>query len=122
MKRLILISLVSFLAFAQTQEATAQIFSTKLKITVLNDLGNVVEDARVTIYRNEADYIKETNAVQPYQLTDSKGRVTFKNLETRSYYVIVRKGDMDNSNGGEIISELSKGKVNKANIVISDGV
>lgn len=122
MKRLIVISLVSFLAFAQTQEASAQIFSTKLKITVLNDLGNVVKDARVTIYRNEADYIKETNAVQPYQLTDSKGRVTFKNLETRSYYVIVRKGDMDNSNGGEIISELSKGKVNKANVVISDGV
>lgn len=122
MKRLIVLSLISFLAFAQTQEASAQIFSTKLKITVLDDLGNVVKDAKVTIYGSEADYSKEVNPVQPYQLTDSKGRVTFKNLDTKSYYVIVRKGDMDNSQGGEIVSELSKGKVNKANIVISNGV
>lgn len=122
MKRLILLSLISFLAFASTQEASAQVFSTKLKITVLDDLGNVVKDAKVTIYGNEASYNKEVNPVQPFQLTDSKGRVTFKNLDTKSYYVIVRKGDMDNSGGGEIISELSKGKVNKANVVISDGV
>jgi len=122
MKRLILLAFISCLAMATTQEASAQVFSTKLKITVLNDLGNVVKDAKVTLYASEADYNKEINPVQPYKLTDSKGRVTFKNLETKSYYVIVRKGDMDNSDGGEVISELSKGKVNKANIVISDGV
>ncbi len=122
MKRLIVLAFISFLGMVQTQEASAQLFSTKLKITVIDDLGNVVKDAKVTLYANEADYTKETNAVQPYQLTDSKGRVTFKNLETKSYYIIVRKGDMDNSDGGEIVSELEKGKVNKANIVISNGL
>lgn len=122
MKKLLLLAFIAFLGVAQTQEASAQIFSTKLKITVLDDLGNVVKDAKVTIYRSEADYAKEVNPVQPYQLTDSKGRVTFKNLEEKPYYVIVRKGDMDNSNGGEVISALSKGKVNKANIVITDGL
>lgn len=122
MKRLTLLALISFLAFANVNEAQAQILSTKLKITVVDELGNVVPDAKVTIYGSEADYNKEVNPVQPFQLTDSKGKVTFKKLNTKSYYVIIRKGDKDNSGGGEIISTLKKGKVNKANVVITDGV
>ncbi|OEK05493.1 hypothetical protein BFP71_07850 [Roseivirga misakiensis] len=96
--------------------------STKLKITVVDELGNVVPDAKVILFANEADYNKEVNPVQPFKLTDSKGRVTFKKLDTKSYYIIVRKGDKDNSGGGEVVSKLVKGKVNKANIVISDGI
>lgn len=122
MKRVFLLAFIVSLSFAQTQEAKAQIFSTKLKVTVLDDLGNVVQDAKVTIYGSKVDYSKEVNPVQPFKLTDSKGKVTFKRLDTKSYYIIVRKDDMDNSNGGEVVSELEKGKVNKANIVISDGL
>jgi len=103
-----------------SNEAEAQIFSTKLRITVLDDLGNVVPDAEVTLYANEKDYIKEENEVQPTAITDNKGRVTFKKLAAKSYYVIVRKGDLTNSGGGEIISSLEEKKLNKANVVISD--
>ncbi|KYG85869.1 hypothetical protein AWW67_00870 [Roseivirga seohaensis] len=99
-----------------------QIFNTKLKITVLDELGNIVEGAKVTIYKTQADYNAEKNAVQPAQLTNNKGQVTFKKLDAIPYYVLVRKGDMDNAGGGEIVSKLEKNKLNKANIVISDGV
>ncbi|WP_088124943.1 carboxypeptidase-like regulatory domain-containing protein [Roseivirga misakiensis] len=122
MKRLILLSLIAFSTIAISNDAEAQILSTKLKITVVDELGNVVPDAKVILFANEADYNKEVNPVQPFKLTDSKGRVTFKKLDTKSYYIIVRKGDKDNSGGGEVVSKLVKGKVNKANIVISDGI
>ena len=62
------------------------------------------------------------NPVQKLKLTNVKGQVTFKKLEPRSYYVLVRKGDMSNAGGGEIVNDLVKGKVNKANVVISDGL
>jgi len=122
MKRLILLSLIALSTLSFSNEAEAQIFNTKLKITVVDELGNIVPDAKVTLYGSEADYNKEVNAVQPFQLTDSKGRVTFKKLDAKSYYVIVRKGDKDNAGGGELVSDLKKGKINKANVVISDGV
>lgn len=100
----------------------AQIFNTKLKITVIDELGNVVEGAEVTLYANQANYNAEKNPVQPTQKSNNKGQVTFKKLEPQSYYVIVRKGEKDNSGGGEIVSKLEKGKVNKANVVITDGI
>ncbi len=104
------------------QNAEAQILSTKLKITVVDALGNVVQDAKVRIFRNEADYTKEANDLQKYQLTNAKGQVTFKKLEAASYYILVTKGDLDNTNGGSIVDTLKKGKVNKVNIVITDGL
>jgi hypothetical protein len=44
--------------------------------------------------------------------------VKLKKMEAISYYVIVRKGDKDNSGGGEIIGKLDEGKFNKVTIVI----
>lgn len=104
------------------QKAKAQILSTKLKITIVDALGNVVQDAKVRIFKNEADYNKEANDLQPFKLTNAKGQVTFKKLEAASYYILVRKGDLDNTNGGSIVDTLKSGKVNKVNIVITDGL
>ncbi len=112
----------AFFGLATQQEAEAQILSTKLKITVIDPIGNVVPDAEVTLFKTKADYQKEVNPVQKLKLTNVKGQVTFKKLEPRSYYVLVRKGDMSNAGGGEIVNDLVKGKVNKANVVISDGL
>ena len=122
MKRLFLTAMVFALALSVQNAANAQVFSTKLKITVLDPLGNRVADAKVTLYKNEADYRSETNPVQKFKLSDSKGNVVFKKLDAIPYYVIVRKGEFDNSSGGEIISKLEPRKVNKVNIVISDGL
>lgn len=103
-------------------KAEAQILSTKLKITIVDALGNVVHDAKVRIFKNEADYTKEVNDVQKFKLTNAKGQVTFKKLNAASYYILVEKGDLNNSDGGSIVDTLQAGKVNKVNIVITDGL
>lgn len=122
MKRLLFIVMLGAAAMAAPKEAEAQLFSTKLRLTVLDELGNIVKGAEVTLYKTEADYVNEENPVQQTMLTDTKGRVTIKKLDPISYWVLVRKNDKDNAGGGEIVSRLEKGKLNKANVVISDGL
>jgi hypothetical protein len=51
-------------------------------------------------------------------VTDKKGVVKFKKLEAKSFYVIARKDDLDNSGGGEQIGQLEEGKFNKATVII----
>lgn len=91
---------------------------TGMRITVLNSLGNIVENAKVTVYGSRNDYEKEENAVAGPVFTDEKGRVTFKNLDEKIYFVQVLKGDESNYGDGEQTGKLSKGKINKFNIVI----
>ena len=114
--------LTAIMGFAAQNEASAQIFSTKLKVTVIDDLGNVVPDAQVTLYKNKTDWEKEVNPVQKFKLSNAKGQVTFKKLTQQTYYVLVRKGEMDNIGRGEKVENLATGKLNKANIVITDGL
>ena len=98
--------------------AEYQVLSTGMRITVLSRLGNVVENAKVTVYNNQEDYENEENSVAGPAFTDGKGRVTFKNLEEKQYYVQVIKGDESNYGDAEQTGKLKKGKLNKFNIVI----
>lgn len=98
--------------------ASTQILPTNLRITVLNSLGNAVEGASVTLYANESDYLKEVNPVQESLITDKKGRVTFTKLSPKSYFVLARKGDLDNNGEGVETAKLIEGRMNKVNIVI----
>ncbi|WP_286746353.1 carboxypeptidase-like regulatory domain-containing protein [Roseivirga sp. UBA1976] len=120
MKKFLFVLLFGLVGFGMEQKAEAQIFTTKLKITVVDELGNVVPDAKVTLYANANDYKAEKNPVQEFQLTNKKGIVTFKGLNQKQYYVKVEKGDKTNAGGGEIISDLEPKKLNKANVVISE--
>ena len=121
MKRVLLLSFfLGLMAVSQQSQAQIQIFNTKFKVTILDELGNLVPDAEVTLYATLDDYKAEKNPVQKTMLTDSKGKVTFKKLDKKQYYVIVRKGDRDNSGGGELVNNLEKGKVNKANVIIKE--
>lgn len=123
MKRtLFILTLILTSFFFQTQESEAQIFNTKLRITVLDDLGNIVPEAEVTLYANQDDYNNEVNPIQETMMTDDKGRVTFRKLELTTFYVIVRKGDMTNAGGGEVIRDIEENKLNKVNVVISDEI
>ncbi len=122
MKKYILSTIILCLLIGFQQKSQAQLFKTKLQITVVDKLGNAVQDAKVTLYKTKADYDKEVNAVQEFKLSDNKGKVTFKNLGTVAYYVIVRKGDLDNFGGGEKTSVLEAKKNNKSTIVITDGL
>ncbi len=96
----------------------AQILKTSLEITVRDRLGNVVEDAEVQIYRTYDDYQEETNPVAEMQKTDKKGRVLFKNLDAKSYYVNVQKGTMNNHGEGEMVDTLVKNRKNRVTVII----
>jgi uncharacterized GH25 family protein len=100
-------------------ETNAQIRSTGVRITVFDRLGSLVENAKVTIYETREDYENEENAVAGPSFTDSKGRVTFKNLDVKVYFVQVIKGEENNYGDAEQTGELQKGKLNKFNKLCS---
>lgn len=95
-----------------------QIIATGMRITVLSRLGNPVENAKVTVFENQEDYENEENAIAGPAFTDKKGRVTFKNLDEKQYFVQVIKDDANNYGDAEQTGKLDKGKLNKFNIVI----
>ncbi|MFZ1805679.1 MAG: carboxypeptidase regulatory-like domain-containing protein [Cyclobacteriaceae bacterium] len=115
MKKLLILPIV--LLLMTVVDSQAQIFNTSLTLTVRDDLGNTVEGATVQLFATEADYLAETNIVIE-DVTDKKGVVKFKKLEAKSFYVIARKDDLDNSGGGEQIGQLEEGKFNKATVII----
>ena len=86
-------------------------------VTVIDDTGNVVEGASVTLYKTMEDYNNE-NAMYETEKTDDKGRIKFKNVEPIEYYIYVKKGEMDNIFSGQKVKQLEEGKVNKINVII----
>lgn len=98
-------------------ESDAQLLPTKLRVTVIDGLGNFVEGANVSIYENEKDYLASENPVASLE-SDSKGRVTFKELKTISYFIEAKKADQTNNGEGVQTAELMEGRVNKVNTVI----
>ena len=113
-----LIILLSFIGVFSISEVNAQLFRTQLKVTVLDDAGNSVENAEVVLYKSEEDFKKEQNPISDKLKTDVKGVVKFDNLEAKVYFILVQKGDMNNWNGGIKTDALIEKKVNKINIII----
>ncbi len=91
---------------------------TNLRITILNELGNVEDSVVVTLYTNKNDYRENKNPVVPLQYTDTKGRATFSDLEPIEYYIHAQKGDKTNVGAGVVADVLKKGKLNKLTIII----
>lgn len=116
MKKLLLLFIVvcTTLSFKNSDD----FLPTSLKITVLNSLGNAVNEAEVTLYGAEDDYRNEENQLSEAQKTNEKGQVTFKKLEAKVYFVHVVKGEMNNDGGAAQTDTLQAGRLNKVNIVI----
>jgi hypothetical protein len=95
----------------------AQVFNTNLNVTVRDEAGNTVAGATLKLFRKEDDYLKEENAFAE-GVSDEKGMVKLKKLESIAYWVLVRKDDKDNAGGGEMIGKLEENKLNKVTIVI----
>jgi uncharacterized protein (DUF2141 family) len=114
---LLVVSAFMFFQFTPKSE-DSQLFKTNLRITIQDDLGNIQEGATVTLYGNKDDYRKSENPVMDSQVTDDKGRVTFKDLEAKIYHVFAEKGDMNNNNLGVQTDTLEAKKLNKVAIVI----
>ncbi|MFT4834934.1 MAG: hypothetical protein ACI83W_001955 [Marinoscillum sp.] len=97
--------------------ASSQLFPTKLRVTVLDGLGNATESATVVLYASQEDYRDSKNAIST-QMTDKKGRVVFTELKPQPYFIDATKGDMNNDGEGVRTSTLDEGKLNKVNTVI----
>jgi uncharacterized protein (DUF2141 family) len=114
-----LLVLSAFMFFQFTPKSgDSQLLKTNLRITIQDDLGNIQEGATVTLYGSKDDYRKSENPVADAQITDKKGRVTFKDLEAKVYHVHAEKGKMNNNNLGVQTDTLEGGKLNKVAIVI----
>ena len=112
--------LVFFLALNAgvfSNHAPSQIFKTSLTVTVRDELGNTVEGASVRLFLKEEDFTKEVNPVME-TTTDKKGIAKFNKLKPESYFILARKGDKDNTGGGEKIGKLEEGKFNKVTVII----
>lgn len=115
MKFLLLFSVLLF--GNEAVDTDDQLLPTKLRITVIDGLGNFVEGASVSIYENEEDYRLSQNAVTSGK-TDKKGRVTFKELKTIPYFIEATHGDKNNVGEGVVTGKLAEGRINKVNTVI----
>ncbi len=105
--------LVVFLSFS-----FKPVLKTNLRITILNELGNVEDSVSVTLYTNKDDYRNNKNPAVPMQLTDEKGRATFKDLKPIEYYIHAQKEDKTNVGAGVVADVLKEGKMNKLTIII----
>ncbi len=114
---LLVVSAFMFFQFTPKNEE-AQFLKTNLRIVIQDDLGNIQEGATVTLYGSNEDYRKSENPVADSQVTDNKGRVTFKDLEPKVYHVHAEKGKMNNNNLGVQTDTLEAKKLNKVAIVI----
>lgn len=112
------IELLLLLAFITTNHAHTEALPTSLRVTVIDNLGNFVQGAQVIIYSSQDDYNGDENPVAGPLTTDKKGRVTFKNLTSQSYFVDARFGDKTNIGEGVKTAPLQEGRINKVNTVI----
>ena len=110
---------LAFLAFVLSSfiSINHELLKTSLNVTVRDEVGNTVEGATIQLFEKEDDYKAEKNVVAT-EVTDEKGVAKFKDVKAISFYVLVKKGDKDNTGGGEQIGKLESGKINKVTIVI----
>lgn len=109
----LIVGVIGLFAFTSTQ-----MLKTSLTITVRNNLGNIEEGVNVQLFPTEEDYRNETNPSTDKLVSDKKGRVRFKDLEPKVYFVNAVKGDKNNIGAGVQTDTLAEGKVNKVTIII----
>lgn len=118
-KYLLLIQLILLIGMVLSpQTSNGQKFlPTKLKVTVINGEGNVVQNATVRLFLSEDDYLQDQKSILS-EKTNEKGQVIFKKLDPRPYYIDARKGDKNNDGRGSKTDKLKEGRVNRVNVVI----
>jgi len=114
---LFILSVILLAGLFSFKPINGQLLPTKLKITVIDGLGNPAEGATVALFEREEDYRKGENAVATAK-TDEKGNAKFKGLKPISYFVYAYKGDMNNNGEGVKIAPLKEGRTNTVNTVI----
>jgi len=118
LKKIVYLAFVMVASSWFSQEAEAQIFRTNLECLVISETGAPQAGATVKLYKSEADYEADKNAVKTGK-SDEDGKVKFKKLDPVSYFYRATKGDLDNADSAHQTPALTENKLNKLNIVIS---
>ncbi|MEP1033573.1 carboxypeptidase-like regulatory domain-containing protein [Ekhidna sp.] len=108
---------LSLIFLLSTASAPIQVLKTKLHVTVVDDLGNPVEGASITIFSSAKDYENNSNKLIEGK-SNKKGIYKFKGLETKPYFLDVRKDKLKNDGEGVQTGSLAKGKINKVIVVL----
>lgn len=115
MKKLLYI--IPLLALMISAAVPSQLLKTGLRVTIIDELGNIQQDAKVVLYPSLEEYRKDSNAVAS-TTTDKRGVAKFTDLKPQIYYVNASKGDKNNIGAGVQTDTLKEGRINKVNIVI----
>jgi len=96
----------------------AIIKNVKAKIYVVDEANNPIPGATVILYDSFENYKKEEHPIVT-EITNEKGFAEFKNLQEIVYYILARKGDLNNDGGNNATDTLHlKGK-NRFEIMIN---
>lgn len=111
-------NIFAFVTLFMALTASSPILKTSLNVTVRDETGNLVPGANIKLYSNRENWEKETGHFAE-GVTDEKGIFKFKEVTQLNIYLLVRKDDRDNTNGGEQ-TKLEDGKINKITVVIQE--
>jgi len=107
------------MGFSPTAEAPTAIVV--LQVFVLDENGNVQQNATVKLFGTEAALQARKGEIAK-GTTNKRGKVVFKGLEEKKYYILAQKGKKDNLGGAyQTEGKLEKNRVNKINIIIGSG-
>ena len=93
--------------------------NTSMKLSIIDNHGNNVAGAKVSIYQSHSDWEHRTNQIGKTQVTNSQGNVVFDNLSPIKYFWFIEKGCKNNYNG-PVTSQnpISEGHQNIINNII----
>ena len=95
-----------------------QLIKTSIKFTIRDTLGNLVEGASVRLYATLEDYQNEENVLNEEAITNAKGEVIIRELESKAYFVWVEKDEMNNMGMANQTDTLQANRMNKLTIII----
>lgn len=103
--------------YGVSHDLRAQSAKTKLQVIVIDESGNNVSNADIIIYTSEKDFLNKENKLVKGK-TDKKGRFQFKGLESKSYFLEVKKDHKNNNTDNPETGLLSADRLNKIIVVI----
>ncbi|WP_420582562.1 carboxypeptidase-like regulatory domain-containing protein [Reichenbachiella sp.] len=117
MKKYLIITFLTVFAVSAYAYTDLHLLPTSLKVLVLDELGNPVKGAEVSLFNSEEDYRAGENLLVK-KTTDEDGEVVFKKLEVTSYFIHADFDGKTNVGGGVQTEKLVEGRINKVNTVV----
>ena len=118
-KLLFILSLFIVVSIFSSCEKT-ELEPTTLELTVIDQVGNPISGAIVSLYANATDFQKDQNPVKDLLVSDSNGKVKISGLNSQIYFWYAESDCKNNFNSGNTsTSALVANQTTKFNVVLS---